>query len=56
MCTDFMDPQWDKAGKVHDWKNYVTDQLRKIWSGLSDDQKRVVASNFDEIAEREEWD
>jgi hypothetical protein len=49
-------PEWELAGRVHDWRNYVEPELQEIWHTFTDDQKRIIAENFDAIASTEEWD
>lgn len=29
------DPQFNKARKYYDWRNYVPDEVRKVWKDLS---------------------
>ena len=29
---DYEEPEFDKASKVHDWKNYASDKLIAQWS------------------------
>lgn len=53
---DFECPDWDRVSRVHDWKNYINDDLRKAWSSFSIEQRRIIANNADEIASRENWD
>jgi hypothetical protein len=50
------DPQWAKAGRVHDWRNYVPQVIRIRWTDLSDDARAVAFVIADEAAAREEWD
>lgn len=54
--TDFLDPDIDNIGKVHDWKNYLSTDLWSIWETFSDYQKQVIAENLQIIADEEEWD
>ncbi|HBX6079032.1 TPA: recombinase RecA [Klebsiella pneumoniae] len=41
---------------MHDWKNYVRDDLRGMWSSLTLEQRQVIAENMEEIAGEERWD
>ena len=56
MVSDLMHPVWDDAGKVHDWRNYISDELRGIWHTFTPEQRRAIANNAQDIADREEWD
>lgn len=53
---DWQNPDWEARTKVHDWKNYVeTTFLEDIWETFDDNQKKVLAYNFQIIADNEEW-
>jgi hypothetical protein len=54
--TDWNNPNWQNARKVHDWKNYTTEHIRLIWDSLTTDQKIIFSSAFQEIADNENWD
>ncbi len=56
MKTDYIYPDWDKGGKVHNWKNYVSDELKALWEEFSEKQRIVLGENFDSIASDEEWE
>jgi hypothetical protein len=53
---DPIEPDWDGAGKVHDWRNYITDKVRTLWPTFSRSQKIAIAEMAQERAEAEEWD
>lgn len=54
---DWQHPDWEARTKVHDWKNYVnTIFLEDMWNTFDDNQKKVLAYNFQLIADGEEWD
>ena len=53
---DWSDPQWDEARSVHDWRNYINDELRAIWHTFTDEQKQAIRNNADEFAAAEEWE
>jgi hypothetical protein len=50
------DPQWDRASRVHDWRNYVSDEVRKMWDSFTEEQKRALYRQSDELAYAEEWE
>ena len=50
------DPQWTQATKVHDWRNHVGEETRRIWPTLTAEQRRAIAADADEMAGREEWE
>ena len=55
-CGNPLNPKFEDAERVHDWRNYVSENLRAIWGTFTDDQKYIIAESFDRIADREEWD
>lgn len=50
------DPRWDKAGRIHDWRNYATEELKAIWHTFTIKQKQVIYHLLNELASREEYD
>ena len=53
---DYKDPRWDEYDKVHCWRNYVSEDLIAIWDEFTDDQKSIIATDFQAIADNEDWD
>lgn len=53
---DAINPDWENAGRVHDWRNYIDDDLRAIWDTFSDAQKIAIAKSAQRQADNEEWD
>ena len=51
-----LNPEWENTTKVHDWRNYINDDLRNIWETFTDKQKEIIAKNADELASIEDWD
>jgi len=33
------DPQWDKARRTNDWRNYIEPDLIDVWEQLSDEAR-----------------
>jgi hypothetical protein len=56
QSMDYDHPDWEAAGRVCDWRNYINKELRDMWDAFSLNQKRAIADNAEEIASREEWD
>lgn len=50
------DPAWDRADKVHDWRNHVGEKTRRMWDTFSDIQRLALAADADERAQAEDWD
>jgi hypothetical protein len=49
-------PDWESCGKVHDWRNYITERVRRLWSTFTDEQKYALAEMAEERASAEEWE
>ncbi len=45
-----LNPEWDKAIKVHDWRNYISDDLKAMWETFTDIQKFAIMDNADNQA------
>ena len=57
LPLDWQHPDWEARAKVHDWKNDVgTTFLEEMWNTFDENQKKVLAYNFQLIADDEEWD
>lgn len=54
--TDYMNPNWENTKWVHDWKNYISDQMQSIWDTFTDEQKVAISINAQHMAGREEWE
>jgi hypothetical protein len=53
---DWDAPDWDNPGLIHEWKNYVSKEVRAKWATFSDELKMMLARQADEAAGNEEWD
>ncbi len=59
--TDYLkdqaaNPKWSEAGRVHDWRNYATDEIKRIWDSFSTEQKHAIVEMLDERASNENWE
>lgn len=52
---DWDRPEWEKADKVHNWRNYVSEGLQREWGSFTGRQKIMLSSAFDEMAASEHW-
>jgi len=50
------DPQWEKAGKTHDWRKHVGWRTQEIWPSLTTEQRLAIATDAQDAADREEWE
>lgn len=50
------DPQWSHAGRVHDWRNHVGEEVRAIWDTFTPSQRMVLAADAANRASNEHWD
>lgn len=49
-------PRWELKTKVHDWRNYISEEVQKIWDTFSASQKFALAKQALIQAEKEVWD
>lgn len=53
------DDPWDdwnpKPPHVHEWRAYVTDDLRGMWKTFNTGQRIAIAENAQRIADNEDW-
>jgi hypothetical protein len=54
--SDVDDPQWDHAGRVHDWRNHVGFGIKKIWHTFTPEQRMALAEDAKTRASDEHWD
>lgn len=56
--SDWSDPDFDtgRGVSVHEWKSYVDSEVQECWGAMPDGLKQALAQNFNNIADREEWD
>lgn len=53
---DYIYPDFENTEKVHDWKNYVTDEIVLMWSSFNRVQKNAIGEMLQDVADLEEWD
>ena len=51
-----VNPEFEKAGKVHDWRNYVPDLLMQDWEKLLYETRALVVIMAAYQADAENWD
>lgn len=52
----WMSPEWSKAGKVHDWRNHVSDSIQMLWSTFTPAQRKALYDQAEADAYAEEWE
>lgn len=57
VLNTLLRPEWDKAGQMYDWRNHVSEDVKRLWSELSTESQLVtfcaaVYAAYDE----EGWD
>ena len=51
-----INPEFEKAERVHDWRNHVHGDVKENWNMLSVETKLVVVEIAERQADREEWE
>lgn len=49
-------PNFDKAERVMDWRNYVPLDWQKHWDEFTEREKKIIATMAQMQADSEEWD
>ena len=49
-------PRFEDAGKVHDWRNYISKEIQEAWLTFTTVQREMLIRQADEMAGQEEWD
>ena len=53
---DWQYPEWENKSRVHNWRNYVSEELQAMWDTFTDVQKKALAISYDDIASQEDWE
>lgn len=56
ILNELNNPNWKDGGRVHNWKNYVDDSIKKIWPSLTKNEKIIIAFYAQQKAYNEDWD
>lgn len=54
--SDWREPDWAAGGKVHNWRNYVSEEVQSLWPSFAIEQRLALAKNAQQIADAEEWE
>lgn len=53
---DYFSPDWGSCGRVHEWKNYISSEVRALWKTFTLLQRASLARQADAMALAEDWD
>lgn len=53
---DWENPDWGNIERVHEWKLYISDEVKTMWWTFKLDQREALARQAQEMADMEEWD
>lgn len=53
---EYINPDWDAGGKVHNWRRHVSYGVKEIWHTFTTEQKRVLYEQADGLASLEHWE
>lgn len=54
--VEAIQPRWHSAGKVHDWRNHISEPIRAIWDTFTEAQRIALAKDAGERADAEQWE
>ncbi len=43
LPSDWAWPKWNEEDRVHNWRNYVTDDLKEIWETFGENLQKMLA-------------
>lgn len=49
-------PDWQNTNRVHDWKNYISEEVAAMWDTFTPEQREALARMADGFADCENWD
>lgn len=49
-------PRFAEAGRVHDWRNYISEEVQHLWDSFNEEQKSALYRWADDQAMNEHWD
>lgn len=49
-------PEFEKKGRVHDWRNYVPTAWKEHWSEFTERERKIIITLCEREAHEEEWD
>ena len=52
---EYLNPKWEEADRVHDWRNHVPYYIMDNWGQLDKGVKYLMFLWAEELADREEW-
>lgn len=54
----YLRPVWpsNKEKLIHDWRRYISQDMRDVWYEFTDYQKQIIYENAQAIADAEEWE
>lgn len=55
MSEVWRNPDWENAGRVHDWRNHVSEHIKSIWKTFNDVQKEAIYEQAEDRAGQEHW-
>lgn len=53
---EYDEDEFENIGRVHDWRNYISEDMIAIWHTFTDEQRKVIYENAEQIAFHEDWD
>lgn len=53
---DIDKPEFEKASKIHDWRNYVPTELQIHWPKLTIRERQIIILMAQWPADNENWD
>lgn len=56
ILGNVLEPDFERAERVHDWRNHVGERTQAIWATLTPEQRLAIALDAEDDASNEEWE
>lgn len=53
---DYAEPDWQAVRRTHEWKRYISEELRMMWHQFTPEQRAAIARMAQGQADAEDWD
>ena len=48
-------PKFEQAKRVHDWRNHVPCDFKKVWENFTEREKKIIYFMAKDLADNEVW-
>lgn len=56
FISKLIDEDFKKIGRVHDWRNYIDEEVSNNWAELTEREKCLLFIMAEKLSDSEHWD